>query len=414
MARVFVARPSATGAPLEENARLVYRELAPALAARGHELLVSTLPGCSDVVQARSELAAEFFDSGAEYLLHLDDDVWCEPHVVLDLLAAREDVILATYPGRQPPHDFTWAAEPRAAIEDGPGGKRLLTIHATGLGLCLVRRSVVERLRELHPETRYTSMRSGRDAYQLYRHVVEDVDGMPRGCGEDWSFFARCRAAGYRVRALVDALVTHRGVTGRLSDVLPGERAWSRSVDEIPGWCDFEWLYERVVAEARDGDTLVEIGTAFGRSAAVMARGIGRTSKTLTFYAIDPMVDDGGVAWGVELAPWARSQGGPFNAFAASMREYARRELELVRLVRAPSVMAARMFEDASLGFVFVDGAHDEASVAADLAAWEPKIRPGGLLAGHDYSDTFPGVTRAVDARWPGVEVHGNVWLRRR
>ncbi len=32
----------------------------------------------------------------------------------------------------------------------------------------------------------------------------------------------------------------------------------------------------------------------------------------------------------------------------------------------------------------------------ADLAAWAPKLRPGGLLAGHDYSARAQGVARAV------------------
>ena len=41
-------------------------------------------------------------------------------------------------------------------------------------------------------------------------------------------------------------------------------------------------------------------------------------------------------------------------------------------------------------------------AVCADLAAWWPKIRPGGLLTGHDYDiylDTTGewGVRRAVD-----------------
>lgn len=39
------------------------------------------------------------------------------------------------------------------------------------------------------------------------------------------------------------------------------------------------------------------------------------------------------------------------------------------------------------LGLVFIDGAHDEASVAADYTAWRPHIRPGGYLLIHDIFD---------------------------
>ena len=45
----------------------------------------------------------------------------------------------------------------------------------------------------------------------------------------------------------------------------------------------------------------------------------------------------------------------------------------------------ARTVPDASLDFVYVDARHDLPSVIRDLAAWVPKVRPGGIVAGHDY-----------------------------
>lgn len=45
------------------------------------------------------------------------------------------------------------------------------------------------------------------------------------------------------------------------------------------------------------------------------------------------------------------------------------------------------MFAAESLAVVFLDGAHDEAAIRADLAAWLPKVRPGGLLCGHDRNE---------------------------
>lgn len=54
------------------------------------------------------------------------------------------------------------------------------------------------------------------------------------------------------------------------------------------------------------------------------------------------------------------------------------------RLVMSLSVDAAPAFADGSLDLVYLDGDHRPEAVAADLEAWWPKIRPGGLLAGHD------------------------------
>ena len=71
-------------------------------------------------------------------------------------------------------------------------------------------------------------------------------------------------------------------------------------------------------------------------------------------------------------------------------------------ILREASPQAADRFADASLDFAFIDGDHVYDAVCADIAAWWPKIRPGGLLTGHDYDiylDTTGewGVRRAVD-----------------
>jgi hypothetical protein len=67
-------------------------------------------------------------------------------------------------------------------------------------------------------------------------------------------------------------------------------------------------------------------------------------------------------------------------------------------VLRKRSVDAAREVADGSLDFVFIDGDHSYEGVRADIAAWRGKVKPGGLLGGHDYaSPKFPGVADAVD-----------------
>lgn len=69
------------------------------------------------------------------------------------------------------------------------------------------------------------------------------------------------------------------------------------------------------------------------------------------------------------------------------------------RIVRERSVDAAEKYgEKWNPGFVYIDGAHDYKSAKADIAAWWPKVKLGGVLAGHDYSIAYaPGVVRAVE-----------------
>jgi hypothetical protein len=55
------------------------------------------------------------------------------------------------------------------------------------------------------------------------------------------------------------------------------------------------------------------------------------------------------------------------------------------RAIRKPSIEAARQVEDASLDFVYIDGNHRYEAVMQDLEAWTPKVRAGGIVAGHDF-----------------------------
>jgi Methyltransferase domain len=56
-------------------------------------------------------------------------------------------------------------------------------------------------------------------------------------------------------------------------------------------------------------------------------------------------------------------------------------------IVRALSVNAASRHGDRSLDFVYLDADHSYEGVMKDLEAWRPKVRPGGMMCGHDYLD---------------------------
>ena len=64
------------------------------------------------------------------------------------------------------------------------------------------------------------------------------------------------------------------------------------------------------------------------------------------------------------------------------------------------STVCSERFPDAYFDFVYLDARHDYKGVAADIAAYWPKVRPGGVFAGHDY----------VDPAWV-KSVTGQDWL---
>jgi len=64
------------------------------------------------------------------------------------------------------------------------------------------------------------------------------------------------------------------------------------------------------------------------------------------------------------------------------MDEYKRRFIWKI----GDSVSMSEQFEDGSLDLIYIDGDHSFNGVYGDLRAWYPKLRPGGVLSGHDYT----------------------------
>jgi hypothetical protein len=174
---------------------------------------------------------------------------------------------------------------------------------------------------------------------------------------------------------------------------------------DLPGWFNFEDIYDEAVAACPEGGTLVEVGVAFGRSVAYLTRKVMESGKRIQVVAVDPW--EGKWVFGPNDAPMQTHMdrytkdvpgAGAFHAFLGGMREYAPEELERLTVVRLPSVKAAEVFRNCHL--VFIDGSHEYADVAADIQAWRQNISATshGILAGHDYDPVqFPGVVRAVE-----------------
>ena len=130
----------------------------------------------------------------------------------------------------------------------------------------------------------------------------------------------------------------------------------------------------------------------------------------------------------ISVDPWAEAPDDDYVDIANVGRKQHEKLLEatqsrLARFGERSSIWrmtgdeAAERVARHSLDFVYLDARHDQSSVERDLATWLPRVRPGGIIAGHDYLDgDFPphgefGVRSAVDAFFgrAGLRVHATL-----
>jgi len=119
----------------------------------------------------------------------------------------------------------------------------------------------------------------------------------------------------------------------------------------------------------------VEIGTCQGWFAHRMATHFDETTK---IFCVDPFYDDEGEKYDGEynLRCWKKNTRKWFG--------------KSVFLKRGESyIESQRWGEGVPIDFLFIDGDHEFESVLLDLQGWCPKVRPGGLIAGHD-----------IDGKW--------------
>lgn len=136
---------------------------------------------------------------------------------------------------------------------------------------------------------------------------------------------------------------------------------------------ELEWLQAR----ASEMESVVEVGALHGRSTTALLEGCPGT-----VYSIDPWNDPGDHC---------------YRSFMASCGHYP--NLVDVRGT-SPAVIATHHLPDVDM--VFLDGAHDAASVQADIDGWAPKCRR--LICGHDYINdpgaSYPDVAAVVNATY--------------
>lgn len=175
---------------------------------------------------------------------------------------------------------------------------------------------------------------------------------------------------------------------------------------QIPGWCEIEnfgRLYREAVERARGPSVFVEVGTWLGRSAAIMAQAIRKSGKPIKFYCVDTFKGVGD--WQEDFV---REKGGHLLHL---WRQYIVRSgnAGYAEPIEGDAAECASQFADGSVDFVFIDDDHSYEGCKRSIAAWKPKIKPGGWMAGHDFD--IEGVRQAVTETFPHFRTWETCWI---
>jgi hypothetical protein len=126
---------------------------------------------------------------------------------------------------------------------------------------------------------------------------------------------------------------------------------------------------------------LTGVGVEVGAYAGEFARQVLSQWNGREWLLVDPwqatpefLVRHGGVEWDMPAARVAAER-----LTVADTR---------ARLIRPGNSTEASTIPD-QIDVAYIDSSHDTASVLRDLQQWWPRIRPGGLLSGHDYLDDW-------------------------
>ena len=187
---------------------------------------------------------------------------------------------------------------------------------------------------------------------------------------------------------------------------------------DISGWFEYPSFYKKCFDCCEDNSIIVEIGSWFGRSTSYMGSLLKESNKNIKFYSVDTWEGSDEEAHHKTISKLKSEGKTLFDEYLNNLKDCG--VIDYVIPIKSASIEAANTFEDNSIDFIHIDASHDYDNVIADIIAWYPKVKPGGLITGDDY--IWPGVKRAVDEYFKGKTVVtpyadnscGIVWFHRK
>ncbi|MCH1613125.1 MAG: class I SAM-dependent methyltransferase [Flavobacteriales bacterium] len=148
---------------------------------------------------------------------------------------------------------------------------------------------------------------------------------------------------------------------------------------KIPGWFNYSETYDIIVDQIKDDGKIVEIGSFMGRSTHYLATSLYNANKSnVKIYSVDTFQGSS------EHATLNIPQ--DFKSiFEKNLDFFIERGMVIPCQGRSDSQEILDKFEDESLDYIMVDGAHEYEPVMDDIENWWPKLKQTGTMFGDDY-----------------------------
>ncbi len=378
--------------------------------------------------RACNNMANAFLRTDCDVMLIIDiDTIFRETDIarILGHIERGVKCVWGLYPKKQddaPPCVNTWPDVPP------PDEHGLVSVRRAGRGFLAIVREVFERLKEdnggpalrfhNHVQIEWAFFYSGVVQYD-YSAIVgamgspkdKDCYPMREWITEDWMFCEDIRFH-LGIPTLVDTGIVLAHVGEKIyrfpANQIVRTDSNITSWRDIHGWFDYEDVYRKIVAEIPDGGTFVEVGCWLGRSIGAFHEFAKEAGKTIHLHVVDTFNGEPANAEQAEIL--AAHGGSVVKALRANMEAIGMPETMWIHTQGSPHDAAA--FDDALLDAVFIDASHKFEDVLADIAAWYPKVKKGGIIAGHDIDEA--GVVRAILESRLQTEVIGRCWFAKK
>jgi predicted O-methyltransferase YrrM len=185
-----------------------------------------------------------------------------------------------------------------------------------------------------------------------------------------------------------------------------------RNAEKIQGWMSHEelgLLYDLTREVVEKDELAVEVGSWKGRSSYVIAHAC--EEKGARLLCIDTFN-------GCETQKTLYEESMKLGVEKFIQENIAKNLKGLpADFVVGNSLEVHQHINDNSISFCFIDGDHYNPVVKDDLDNFWPKVKKGGIFAGHDYSSDFPDVVKEVNIKFPDIierEIKYTIWLIRK